>query len=251
MPHGLMLRWMAPAALLLFAVAADAGPPEGEGWKSLFNGTDLSGWEVSEAGRSSWSVVDGVIDCDPRARQGGDRNLWTTDAYGDFTLYLEWRIKRTTGLYAMPLIKPDGSYMRDAEGKILRIKRPNADSGIFVRGQGKSQVNIWCWPIGSGEVYGYRNDKSQPAPVRRAVTPLVNADKPVGQWNAFKITMKGDRLTVVLNGAKVIDGARLPDVPESGPIALQYHGGYNHKTGEYNPASSLVQFRNIRIKALD
>ena len=33
------------------------------------------------------------------------------------------------------------------------------DSGIYLRGSSKSQVNIWCWPIGSGEVYGYRTDE--------------------------------------------------------------------------------------------
>ena len=44
---------------------------------------------------------------------------------------------------------------------------PNGDSGIYLRGSSKSQVNIWCWPIGSGEVYGYRTDASQPPEMRR------------------------------------------------------------------------------------
>jgi len=61
---------------------------------------------------------------------------------------------------------------------------------------GKCPRHIWCWPIGSGEVYGYRNDKSQPAAVRAGVTPRENADNEVGQWNAFLITMRNDRLTV-------------------------------------------------------
>jgi hypothetical protein len=246
-----LIRAMTLTALLTMTAGAAAGPPEGQGWTKLFNGEDLTGWEVSEAGKSSWSVVDGVIDCDPRAKEGGDRHLWTEEAYGDFTLHVEWRIKKTPARRSIPLVRPDGSYMRDKDGNVIKIDHPNADSGILLRGQGKSQVNIWCWPVGSGEVYGYRNDKNQPATVRRAVTPLVNADKPVGEWNTFRITMKDDRLTVVLNGAKVIDEARLPGVPESGPIALQYHGGLNHETGEYSSASSLVQFRNVYIKELD
>ena len=112
------------------------------------------------------------------------------------------------------------------------------DSGIYLRGGSKSQVNIWNWPIGSGEVYGYRTDKSLPAEVRRGVTPKVKADHPIGRWNRFVITMKGDRLTVVLNGRTVIERARLPGVPTRGPIALQHHG-------------DPIQFANIYIKELD
>jgi hypothetical protein len=111
------------------------------------------------------------------------------------------------------------------------------DSGIYLRGNSKSQINMWCWPIGSGEVYGYRNDKNQPAEVRAGVTPRVKADNPLGQWNRFIITMKGDRLTVVLNGKEVLAGAQLPGVPAKGPIALQHHG-------------DPIEFANIYIKEL-
>jgi len=120
----------------------------------------------------------------------------------------------------------------------------------MLRGVGKAQINIWCWPIGSGEIYGYRTDKKMPPEVRAACTPKVHADNPVGEWNAFDITMKGDRVTVVLNGKTVIDNAQLPDVPKSGPIGLQHHGGIDKKTGKHGGASSLIQFRNIYIKRL-
>ena len=112
------------------------------------------------------------------------------------------------------------------------------DSGIYLRGNDKSQVNIWCWPVGSGEVYGYRTDASQPAQVRAGVTPKLRADRPPGQWNRFVITMKGDRLTVVLNGKTVIEEAQLPGIPAKGPIALQHHG-------------DPVQFANLYIRELD
>ena len=65
-----------------------------------------------------------------------------------------------------------------------------------------------------------------PASVRAGVTPKHQADKPVGEWNSFEITLKGDRLTVVLNGITVIENAELPGIPEKGPIAFQHHGGY-------------------------
>jgi hypothetical protein len=62
--------------------------------------------------------------------------------------------------------------------------------------------------------------------------------------------MEGERLTVVLNGTTVVENARLPGVPETGPFALQHHGGYNAETDTWNAASSLVQFRDIYVKEL-
>jgi len=61
--------------------------------------------------------------------------------------------------------------------------------------------------------------------------------------------LHGGRLTVVLNGKTVIENAQLPNVPESGPIALQHHGGMGND-GKLSPASSLMQFRNIFIREL-
>ena len=91
-------------------------------------------------------------------------------------------------------------------------------------------------------------DDSMPPDVRRGVTPKVNADKNIGEWNTFKITMKGDRMTVELNGIVVIENALLPGLPASGPIGLQHHG--SKENGEWNSPPSLVQFRNIYIKEL-
>lgn len=233
------------AALALSAARAD------DGFTSLFNGRDLAGWIVPEGDNGHWKVLDGVIDYDACSEAPGrDKNLWTEKEYKDFTLRVDWRIKQTTGLYDMPVVLPDGSHKLDAEGREIKIPTPNADSGIYLRGTSKAQLNIWCWPIGSGEVYGYRMDKTMPPDVRAGVTPKVRADKPVGEWNRFEITLKGERLTVVLNGQTVIDNARLPGLPESGRIALQHHGGKNPKTGELSPASSLVQFRNLAIREL-
>lgn len=221
-----------------------------EEWTSLFNGEDLTGWNVlAEGADGIWTVQDGVIDCSPNAALKGDKHLWTEESFKDFTLHVEWRIKEKKGIYNVPTVLPDGSYKMDAEGKRVVDPQPGADSGILMRGVGKAQVNIWCWPIGSGEVYGYRNNQQDPE-IRAGVTPKMNADNPVGEWNTFEITMKGDRLTVVLNGKTVIENAQLPEVPEEGPIALQHHGGYNAETDTWSGASSLVQFRNIKIKCL-
>jgi hypothetical protein len=109
-------------------------------------------------------------------------------------------------------------------------------------------VNIWCWPVGSGEVYGYRMDQNMPPDVRAGVTPKINADNDIGQWNTFEITMKGERLTVVLNRHKVIADARLPGIPAKGRIGLQHHG--SRRNGVWSGPPSLVQFRNVYIREL-
>ena len=221
-----------------------------EGWIKLFNGEDLSDWVVPEGDNGHWKVVDGVIDYDAMSEAEGDKNLWTAASFRDFVFHVEWRLKETTGLYPMPTILPDGTYETDADGEVIKVLRPNADSGIYVRGTSKAQINIWCWPIGSGEIWGYRTDASMPTEVRAACVPKVCADHPVGEWNTYEITMQGDRMTVKLNKQLVIDKAQLPGVPEEGAIALQHHGGLNAKTGEMSPASSLIQFRHICIKPL-
>jgi len=234
------------AALITPATrAANSSTPAG--FVSLFNGRDFTGWKVPEGDNGHWKIINGVIDYDARS-EATDKNLWSEKEYKDFILKIDWRIKETTGLYPVPTILPDGSEKKGPDGKDIVTPMPNADSGIYLRGSSKSQVNIFCWPIGSGEVYGYRRDKSMPPEVRAGVTPKMKADNPVGEWNTFEITMKGDRLTVVLNGKTVIKNAQLPGVPEKGRLALQHHGGF--KDGKYSPASSLVQFRNISIKEL-
>ncbi|MDP6446925.1 MAG: DUF1080 domain-containing protein [Pirellulaceae bacterium] len=246
--------------LLIFVIAAItvspawAEPPKGDGWQTLFNGKDLSGWTLKlddpKVAEGIWTVKDGVIDCQPKLQPRGDKSLYTKRAFGDYQLHVEWLIKDTPGFYDAPVVLPDGSYKLDGDGKRITKRIANADSGIYNRGFSKAQVNIWRWPIGSGEVYGYRNDAKQSAAVRAGVTPKVNADRGVGEWNTFLLTMKGDRLTVVLNDKKVLDKAQLPGIPSRGPIALQHHGGFDAKAKKWNGASSLVQFRNIYIKEL-
>ncbi|MCB1229179.1 MAG: DUF1080 domain-containing protein [Verrucomicrobiae bacterium] len=239
------------AAFVFTAAVAHAEPDAApEGFTSLFNGKDLTGWKIPEGDNGHWKVLDGVIDYDAQSEAQGEKHLWSEEEFGDFELIIEWRIKKTTGFYDVPYVLPDGTYVKDEKGKKITHPIKNADSGVYLRGTPKAQLNIWCWPIGSGEVYGIRNDESQPAEIRAGVTPKLNPDNPIGEWNRFHITMKGDRLTVESNGYLIIEDAQLPGVPERGPIALQHHGG-KKPDGEFSPASSLVQFRNIFVKRLD
>jgi len=203
MKRAILLGLAAAASMALVQAASAAeGACEQEGFRPLFNGKNLDGWKADAEARKHWTVADGVLKYD-----GKGRDLWTEESFGDFILKVDWRLP--------------------APG----------DSGIYVRGFSKAQANIWTSPLGSGEVWGYRNDKKLPEEIRKAATPKKKADKPVGQWNTFVITVKNDRMTVVLNGEEVISNLELRGAPKSGRIALQHHG---------NP----VEFRNISIKVL-
>jgi hypothetical protein len=110
---------------------------------------------------------------------------------------------------------------------------PKGDSGIYLRGC--PQVQIWDNPIGSGGLYNNQKNPSKPTAV---------ADKPIGEWNTFHIIMKGDRVTVDLNGKRVVDDVPLENyfdrskpIPARGKVELQHHG-------------DTLQFRNIYLKEL-
>lgn len=212
-----------------------------EGFHSLYTGLDLRGWKQVAGNEGHWQPKDWILSYDGKseAADRNDKNLWTEREYGNFILICDWRLNGKPRKIARPIILPTGDYDLDDDGKQKTVQVDDAgDSGIYLRGNSKSQVNIWCWPAGSGEVYGYRNDKTQPADVRAGVTPKVKADNPLGKWNRFIITMRGDRLTVVLNGQTVLENAQLPGVPEKGSIALQHHG-------------DVIQFANLFIKELE
>jgi hypothetical protein len=230
------------------AVKADDNQPP-PGFVALFNGKDFSGWKVPEGDGGHWKVIDGVIDYDAQSEAKGDKSLWHEKDYGDFELHVDWRIKEAPYTNAsVPYILPDGTHARDTQGKELRLSLPDADSGIYLRGSGTYQVNIWCWPIGSGEMYGLRTNPNTPADLRAAVTPRHQADHPIGEWNRFEITVRGKTVRTVLNGVLVIPGATIPDLPPRGRLALQHHGG--RKDGQWTGPPSLLQYKNIYIKEL-
>ncbi|RDV15301.1 DUF1080 domain-containing protein [Pontibacter diazotrophicus] len=194
--------------------------PEGEGFVSLFNGKDLTGWKglvedpikraqmdsktlaqkqaaADEEMRRDWKVENGEIVFVGK----GYNNLTTEKKYGDFEMFVDWKIY------------DDGS----GEG----------DAGIYLRGT--PQVQMWDTSrvdagaqVGSGGLY---NNKVNPS------KPLKVADNPLGEWNNFRILMQGDRVTVYLNGELVTDNVMLenywdrgmPIFPEE-QLELQAHG---------------------------
>jgi hypothetical protein len=231
MKRGLALASLVALTALAGAALAEekAGPKDNTpppGFKLLFNGKDLSGWqglvELPERGKLTpeqlakkqeeanakylphWQVKDGILTYD-----GKGQSLQTAKDHGNVELYVDWKI-----------------------GK-------HGDSGIYLRGN--PQVQIWdpdspsAKGIGSGGLY---NNKKHPK------DPLKKADRPIGEWNTFHIIMKGDRVTVYLNGELVVDNTPLENywepgkpLPDRGPIELQHHG-------------DRLWFKNIYIKEL-
>jgi hypothetical protein len=220
-----------------------------EGFKSIFNGKDFTGWKAPEGDNGHWKVTGGLIDYDGRCEAKGDKHLWTEKEYTNYTLIVDWRIKETpwTNPRVMKVL-PDGSEEKGPDGKPIQLNIPDSDSGIILAGDMKYQVNIWCWPVGSGEMYGVRRDAAMPPEVRAGATPIEKADNPIGKWNRYEITVKDGTVRTVLNGKPVIPGVKIPGLPAKGRIGLQHHGSM--KDGQWTSPPALVQFRNFFIKEL-
>lgn len=209
-----------------------AGKCSDKGFVSMFNGKDLTGWKglvenpiarakmtasqlaeaqakADESMRRDWKVEDGML---VYVGSGFD-NLCTVEQYGDFEMYVDWRL--------------------DPAGK-------EPDAGVYLRGT--PQVQIWDIArvnvgaqVGSGGLYNNKKNVS---------TPKCVADNKLGEWNSFYIKMVGDKVTVRLNGVTVVDGVTLENYwDRSQPIfpveqiELQAHG-------------SRVWWRDLYIKRL-
>jgi hypothetical protein len=235
-----------PATLTLAAdekIPGSINPEElrAEGYSPLSEDDSLDAWNLKPWHKGHWTIKDGVIDYDGKSagKKSQDKSLWTKKSYGDFVMYAEWRLPAKPKMKPTPIVLYNGDFLMDDDGK--RVTRPHldaGDSGLLFRGISKCQANIWSQELGSGEINGYRTDKKMPERVRRACIPMKKADRPLGKWNAFLVTIKGDRMTVDLNGERVIDAAELPHLPKSGPIGLQHHG-------------DPVQFRQLWVKTLN
>jgi len=190
-------------------------------WTALFNGKDLCGWK-------------GLVE-DPvkRVRMNPDE-LNRAQIKADEEMRQHWQAI-------------DGVLYFDGKGQSLCTSRDYTDfemmvdwkiekwgdSGIYLRGT--PQVQIWENPVGSGGLYNNQKNPSK---------PIKNADKPVGEWNTFRIKMVGEKVWVWLNGELVVDNVTMENYWErdkpiypSGQIELQNHG-------------NTLYFKNIYIREL-
>lgn len=223
-------------AALPAAAADKAGPNDNrapDGYTLLFNGKDLANWKgvipINQRAKMSpeqmaaaqeasnkkvlphWTVTDGILYYDGK----GD-SLQTVRDYGDFEMLIDWKIEE------------------------------KGDSGIYLRGN--PQVQVWDSENAGGAKGIDHNSGSgglwnNPAG-SKGKEPLKKMDKKPGEWNTFKIMMKGDKVTVHLNGELVVDQAPLANywekgkpLPATGPIELQHHG-------------DKLWFKNIYIREL-
>lgn len=216
---------LALVAVALGAVSAHAEshnvPPEG--FVALFNGRDLEGWR----GGSTENPLN-RLKLDPKERAEKDKAS-IEDIHKHWTVENGELVNDGKGLY-LTTMKDYGNFELRLEYKTVA----KADSGIYLRGI--PQVQIWDYTKeggkwdrnadkGSGGLFN--NPKGSPGQL-----PLVLADKPFGEWNSFRITMIGDKVTVYLNDKLVVDNAPLANYYEkgqppfpTGPIQLQTHGG--------------------------
>jgi hypothetical protein len=208
-----------------------SNPPAGKvamadyGFTSIFDGLDFAGWKYRDGHKGHWTAKDGVIHYDGKAQgRSNEKDLWTEKEYGDFVLVADWRLPSEPKMKPHPIVLPNGDFVFENGQRKTTPKMDAGDTGIYLRGSRKAQLNIWSQDLGSGEINGYRTDKAMPADVRKSCIPLKKADNPFGQWNRFVATVRGDRVTCVLNGETVIENARLPGMPAKGPIGLQHHG---------------------------
>jgi hypothetical protein len=207
-------------------------PPPG--FVALYNGKNLDGWRGGDTQDHRKYLA---MAPDVRAKQDAD---WLAD------VNLHWRadgpelVNDGKGRF-LTTIKEYGDFELLVDYKAL----PLGDSGIYLRGV--PQVQIWDhtnpaeFKNGADKGSGGLWNNSPGAPGK---DPLVLADKPFGEWNHFRIIMKGNRVTVWLNDKLTVDNAvlenyydRKTDIPASGPIQLQTHG-------------SEIRWKNIYVKEL-
>ena len=219
----------------IFEIAAPANEADlkATDYTKIFSGSDLIGWKYESTGDHNWFATNGILK--HTGKKGATNDLWTNESYKDFTMVFDWRWAGGGVKKMQPIVMPDGSDKLGADGKKELAEIEEHDSGIYLRGASKCQINLWNWTCGSGEIYGYRTDPKQSPAVKAACTPKRKADRPLGEWNRTIITVKGDTVNVSLNGETVIENAILAGMPAEGSIGLQHHG-------------QAIDFANIWVK---
>jgi len=212
------MRWSF-GILFLACVAMVRADDKADGFVPLFNGKDLEGWkerQVKPGKDGFWSVKDGIL-----TAKAGTGWLGTEKMYGNYILRVEWKIVE------------------------------NGNSGVFLRVPDKETNES---PSSTGFEIQILDDngsqykgKLQPYQYSGSLYYYVPASKPmfkgVGEWNSYEITCKGDQISVVYNGEKVVEAdiskePKMQTRPKKGFIGLQNHG-------------SIVEFRKVTIKVLD
>ena len=205
------------------------------GFTQLFNGRDLTNWKgVTTEEKFDRPMVRQAASIEKRAEMQkiADQQMIDHWSIRDGALFFDG----FKGGYSLATIKDYKDFEMWVDWRILSIQ---GDSGLYLRGS--PQVQIWDahnqWGIGSGGLYNNKKNPSQALSIQ---------DRLVGSWNTFHVTMRGERVTVELNGVKVVDNTvlenywdpkRLQPIFPVEQIELQCHG-------------DPIEFKNIFIREL-
>ena len=235
-----------------------------QGWKLLFNGKDMSGWDdprqKTPAG-DAWTLEDGCLKAHANPKITED--LFTQDTFGDFDLVFDWRISRG-GNSGLKYRIQDHVFLRD--GRIGRfedlVNHSLKDRRTDRPSKGQDYVIGFEYQI----LDNARNSDARAGLSHTAgalydmVPPERDASRPVGEFNHSRIVLKGTHVEQWLNGVKVVDAdLAAPEIKQhiakrwtanspvynllggqpkhECPISLQNHG-------------DEVWFRNIKIRVI-
>jgi 3-keto-disaccharide hydrolase len=187
------------------------------GYRSLFDGRDLTGWEgAGDAADKCWKVEDGLLVCD------GQRGPWlrSADQYGDFNLRLEYKLK------------PGGN-----SGVYLRVPKGGAHRGLELSG-GPSGIEVQLLDD-PDKRYASIKPYQSAGSLYALAAAKEHVARPAGEWNTLEINCRGTAYRVTHNGVVVVDATE-KDFPELARRELRgYLGLQNH--------SEHVWFRNLRV----
>ncbi len=211
------------------ALAADAG----EGFKPLFNGKNLDGWE-QHSGKAEYRVEDGAI-VGKTVAGTGNSFLCTKQQYGDFILEFEFKVAKdmNSGVQFRSAF-----YEKTTQAEVAGKKRSfPADRVHGYQYEIDPSARAWTGGIYDEARRGWLKDLKDNEAARKAFKQ--------GEWNQGRIECKGDHIQTWINGVKAAD---LTDsVTLKGIFGLQVHGIGD---GKKKPAGEEVSWRNIRIKEL-
>ncbi|HEX7899071.1 MAG TPA: DUF1080 domain-containing protein [Planctomycetota bacterium] len=199
--------------LLLALLAQEKAPlpaPDADGWISLFNGKDLTGWQGDP---TIWRVVDGYIQ-GKVDKIGYNTFLVHDHAFSNFVLEAKF-------------ILPKGG------NSGIQYRSKVTDPAKWVVGGYQADIGGGYWGI----LYEERGRGILVKPVAEVV-PTIKMD----EWNTFVITADGSKLKQVVNGVTTVDWDDTDEKKRAaeGVLALQYHA----------PGNFEIKFKDIRIKPI-
>ena len=219
--------------LLVFALTALALPlfaADNDGFVSMFNGRDLTGWTNINCAPETWTVKDGMIHCTGRPVGA----LRTTRQYENFILEVEWRHLQHGGnsgvfIWGSPISAPGVPFLRGIEVQVL-------DHG-YATNYEKQNGKKSDWFTTHGDVFPIHGAKMIPLGKHRGDRSFPSGEfsKGTNEWNHYRIVCNNGSLRLSVNGHEV-----------SGGDDCNYRKGYLALESEGAP----IDFRNIRIKEL-